>query len=119
MVELGIAVYAVGEVEAKTGNALQDALVLPLARHRLGKARVVLVYVHVLVRLAEQLAHGGGFEFAGQGVAGGIADGHIGMGLGILICVAPYPVEQRRGLCGIGAAQHRQELVAAIAAGEA
>lgn len=61
----------------------------------------------------------GGFEFAGQGVAGGIADGHIGMGLGILVDVAFEPVEQRRGLCGIGAAQHRQELVAAIAAGEA
>ena len=106
-------------MEAKAGNPLQDAFVLPLTRRRLGDLRVVLVYVHVLVRMAEQLAHGGGFEFAGQGVAGGIADGHIGMGLGILVGVAPDLVEQRRGLFGVGVAQHRQELVAAIAAGEA
>ena len=85
-------------MEAKAGNLLQDALVLPLARRRLGHLRVVLVYVHVLVGLAEQLAHGGRFEFAGQRIARGIADGHIGMGMRIIIGVAFELVEQRRGL---------------------
>lgn len=119
MVELGVAVYAVGEVEAKTGNALQDALVLPLARHCLGKARVVLIYVHVFVCLAEQLAHGGGFEFAGQGVAGGIAVGISGWAWEYSSALRLIRSSSAAACAASAPRSTAQELVAAIAAGEA
>lgn len=80
----------------------------------------VLVDVHVFVGLGKELAHRRQFiKITGKRVAHRIADRHVGVSLGILVHVRTNPSET--GLHGspIGIPQHRDKLIAAVAAHEA
>ena len=84
----------------------------------LGCLYAVLVDVHVFVGLGKELAHRRRFiKITGKRVAHRIADRHVGVSPGILVRTNP----SETGLHGssIGIPQHRDKLIAAVAAHKA
>lgn len=86
----------------------------------LGRLYAVLVDVHVFVGLGKELAHRRRFiKITGKRVAHRIADGHVGVSLGILVHVRANPSETGFHSGSVGIPQHRDKLIAAVAAHKA
>ena len=96
---------------------------LPLLALRpscLGCLYAVLVDVHVFVGLGKELAHRGRFIIiTGKRIAHRVADRHVGVSLGILAHVRTNPSETGFHGSSIGMPQHRDKLIAAVAAHKA
>ncbi len=115
LVKQRIAVQAIGKMVAQLFYLFENAAVLPLLLGGFRHLRAVLIYVHVLVGLAEQIAHRAGIEIGGQRPACCIADGHCGVGLRILVRIRSNASQACLNGASVGPAQHGNELIAAIA----
>lgn len=86
----------------------------------LGCLCAVLVDVHVFVGLGKELAHRRRFiKITGKRVAHRIADMHVGVSFGMLVHVRTNPSEKGLHGSSIGIPQHRDKLIAAVAAHKA